>query len=117
MLWLASRRNCSSEKHDGPRPGAIEMHHVAGEQQRVGAFGQRRFEHLLGGEIRRFEKRLAQMGGHFGDARERALQMQIAGMNKPERGLRHRRLLAYEVQPSRRIEPHARGDSIANAAV
>ena len=44
----------------------------------------------------RFEKRLAQVRRHFGDARERSLQVQVAGVNKPERGLRHRRLLAYE---------------------
>ena len=50
----------------------------------------------------RFEKGLAQVFRNLGDARERALQMQIAGMNKPERWLRHRRLLAYDrVEPSR----------------
>jgi hypothetical protein len=63
------------EKHNRPRSGLIEMHHVAREEERVGAFGERGLEDLLGGEVRRFEEGFAQVSGNFGHACQRAFQM------------------------------------------
>ena len=90
---VAEPRELIEQQHDRRRPGAIDVQHVAGQQHGVGIFGQRRFEHLLGGLVRRFDQQLAQVVRHLGQPVERQLQVQIAGMHQSQR-LGHRRLHA-----------------------
>src|SRR5258708_30569258 len=46
----------------------------------------------FGGQVRGFKKRLAERVGHFGDAGQRAFQVQVAGVDETKRDRKSTRL-------------------------